>query len=670
MLRRHSWKIIAPLLLLLAACGVPQPPAATPTITFTPTVTRTHAPTATPTVTPTPTPPGSLHADRLIYLAAHEPNTLDPHLDYTMAGTGVLQNIYETLVTYDKANPAQFAPLLAEFMPAPKMADDGSVSYTFIIPRGITFHTGDELKPEDVAYSLWRALLLARSDHGGPTAQGSIRTPGYVLLDTFFGLDDAALLVDDTGKFLGDPEYLRMAQPAALRKACERVKHAITFDNAARSVTLTLPRPAAMLFPALAGPWAAALSKDWMVERGEWDGDCLTWQYFYGGDPQAGAIRDQANGTGPYQLDHWTPQGEIVLTANPSYRQGMPKINRVEIKPIGNFDQRLSNLHAGSADLIEITKLDEQAQLDDLVREQCDLQAKCEVLDHRRLLRRYTDLPSIARRNVFFNFALPKDSPYARSGQLDGQGVPPDFFADAQVRRAFNACFNRSAFITETLAGQGELPQTLTLPGQPGYADAPAGSFDLAQCEAEFKASELTSPDGQPLWDTGFALELPYRDGDAVQRAVLDNLAYHLAQVNASFVITPIAISARDWAGEWDAGQLPLAVFAWQEDMHDPHNWYQPYFFETYTTRFNLPKDLTAKYQALIDEGAHDLNAETRALVYAELNAALFDDALLIYLPYRLNRRYEPVYLAGWLNSLSMNPLLPDPGYVRDFTEK
>ena len=109
--------------------------------------------------------------------------------------------------------------------------------------------------------------------------------------------------------------------------------------------------------------------------------------------------------------------------------------------------------------------------------------------------------------NVFFNFALPKGSVYAGSGQLDGQGVPLDFFADVHVRRAFNACFDRSAFITDTLAGQGEMPRALTLPDQPGYADSPAADFDLARCAEEFKAAEFKTNDEQTLWDAGFALQ-------------------------------------------------------------------------------------------------------------------------------------------------------------------
>jgi peptide/nickel transport system substrate-binding protein len=673
MLDRIRWLSVGALcmiaLLVLAACG----PAPTPTQlgpTNTPTVTRTKAPTATPTLTPTPEAPQSRNPGALIYLTEHEPDTLDPHVDYTSAGAGVLHNVYETLVTYDKANPTKFVSSLAEYVPEAVVADDGSVTYTFVIPDGIKFHQGGEVNAEDVAYSLWRSALLGRTDRGGSIFDAPARTPGFLLLDALFGVDDAALLVDETGKFVGDPEYLRMAKSSALQAACERVKAAIAFDNWGRSVVVHLPRPYAPLLSVLSTPGTAVMSKRWMIDQGEWDGDCQTWQYFYGLSPTDEPIRAQANGTGPYQLDHWTPGAEIVLAANSGYRQGPPRIDRVEIKTIGNFDQRLQLLRARDADLIDISAPDQFTPLDDLVREPCDLSGQCVVANFTGSLRRYIDLPSIVRRNVFFNFALPEGNVYAGSGQLDGQGMPLDFFADAHVRRAFNACFDRGVFITDTLAGQGEVPRAVTLPDQPGYADSPAADFDLARCAEEFKAAEFKTKDDLTLWDTGFALQLPYREGDTAQQAAVDQLAKNLAQINSHFVITPVSISALDWLGELRAGQIPLAAIGWQEDIHDPHNWYQPYLLDTYTSRFSLPDDLAQKYQALIDQGVSEYDDGARATTYAALNAALQEDAALIMLPYALNRRYEPVYLKGWLNGLSMNPLLPDPGYVYEYSER
>jgi peptide/nickel transport system substrate-binding protein len=560
--------------------------------------------------------------------------------------------------------------MLAEYVPVAVAAEDGSVTYTFIIPDGIKFQHGGEVSAEDVAYSLWRSALLGRTDRVGSIFDAPTRTPGFLLLDALFAVDDAALLVDGTGKFVGDPEFLRMARADQLKAACERVKSAITFDNWGRSVVLKLPRPYAPLMSVLATPGTSIVSKRWMSDQGEWDGDCQTWQYFYGLSPADEPIHAQANGTGPYQLDHWTPGAEIVLTANAGYRQGLPRIDRVELKTIGNFDQRLQLLRAGGADLIAATTPDQLAQLDELVREQCDLSGQCEVINFNGLLRRYAGLPSIVRHNVFFNFALPEGNPYADSGQLDGQGVPLDFFADGHVRRAFNACFDRGAFITDTLAGQGEIPRAVTLPDQPGYADSPATDFDLARCAEEFKAAEFRTPDDLTLWDTGFALQLPYRDGDDVQQAVVDQLARNAAQVNANFIITPVAISTLDWLSELRAGQIPLAVIGWQEDIHDPHNWYRPYVLDTYTSRFNLPDDLAQKYQGLIDQGAIEYDGGVRAAAYAALNTALHDDAALILLPYGSTRRYEPMYLKGWLSGLSMNPLLPNPGYVYEYSER
>jgi peptide/nickel transport system substrate-binding protein len=151
------------------------------------------------------------------------------------------------------------------------------------------------------------------------------------------------------------------------------------------------------------------------------------------------------------------------------------------------------------------------------------------------------------RHNVFFNFALPEGNLYAGSGRLDGQGVPLDFFADVHVRRAFNACFDRGAFITDTLARQGEMPRALTLPDQPGYANSPTADFDPARCAEEFRAVEFKTQDDLTLWDAGFAVQLPYRDGDNVQQTVVDQLARNLAQINAKFVITPV--QSRRWTG-------------------------------------------------------------------------------------------------------------------------
>jgi peptide/nickel transport system substrate-binding protein len=47
----------------------------------------------------------------------------------------------------------------------------------------------------------------------------------------------------------------------------------------------------------------------------------------------------------------------------------------------------------------------------------------------------YKDLTTLGNRGINFNMKIPEgDNPYIFSGKLDGKGIPPDFFADKNVR--------------------------------------------------------------------------------------------------------------------------------------------------------------------------------------------------------------------------------------------
>ena len=274
------------------------------------------------------------------------------------------------------------------------------------------------------------------------------------------------------------------------------------------------------------------------------------------------------------------------------------------------------------------------------------------------------------RANVFFNFALASDSPYVGSGQLDGQGIPLDFFDDVHVRRAFNYCFDTAAYGESALGGAG-LPSTaITLPDQPGYDGSPSYPFDLGQCAAEFKAAELTTKDGQTLWDSGLTLDLPYLETDVQQQAVVNILADNLTKVNANFKVKSVALSAADFERALQNRQLPLAVQRWQEDLHDPHNWYAPYLLQTYSIQFDLPQELRDAYAQLIERGVEETDGSARSTIYRELNQRLYDDAVLILLPHANRQRYEPTYLKGWFGRRSANPLVANPGYVYELSER
>src|SRR4030065_478948 len=75
----------------------------------------------------------------------------------------------------------------------------------------------------------------------------------------------------------------------------------------------------------------------------------------------------------------------------------------------------------------------------------------------------------------------PAQNPYLGSNQLDGNGVPADFFTDVHIRKAFSYCFDWDTLIADVYNGEAVQAITLPLPGMPGYdLTATHYTFDLA----------------------------------------------------------------------------------------------------------------------------------------------------------------------------------------------
>jgi len=82
--------------------------------------------------------------------------TIDPAASYDVAGSMRIWNLYETLIFFDGSSTEKYVPLLASEVPT---VENGGISvdgktYTFKIRKGVKFHAGGELTPEDVVYSL------------------------------------------------------------------------------------------------------------------------------------------------------------------------------------------------------------------------------------------------------------------------------------------------------------------------------------------------------------------------------------------------------------------------------------------------------------------------------------------------------------------------------------
>lgn len=636
--------------MVLAACGGAAPaeePAA-------PAAEETAAPAAEETAAPAEEPAAAMgSADPTTFTIATfgGPETLDPALAYETAGGEIIQNVYETLVFYDGAATDKFVPMLAESW---EVSDDG-LTYTFKMRSGVTFHEGQTLEASDVAYSFQRGLLF-----------GGYSSPQWLLAEPFFGVgnDDITCIVDGCAS-ADDREALSANDPAALVAACERVTSAIVADDAAGTVTMTLAQSWGPFIPTIANSWGSALDQGWAVEHGAWDGSCDTWQNYYAEPSESDPLTTIMNGTGPFKFDHYTNGEELVLVRNDNYWQTPAQLERIVWKYVDEWGTRFAMAEAGDADLFAVPSAN-NSQVDALSGELCefDLAAnaykECVVTDDSLPYRLYKGRPSIVHTDMFLTFNINPVSNYVGSGQLDGNGIPLDFFSDVHIRKAFAYCFDWDVYISDVFNGEAVQTPVIPLAGMPGYqGDMPVYSYDPAKCEEEFKLADVdkdgipAGEDDNDVWSVGFRLQALYNQGNVGRQTVSEILAGNLATVNELFSVETVGLPWPTFLRTLRNAEGPYFVSGWQEDIHDAHNWYQPYVVGTYAGRQRMPDELKAQFQELVNAGVSAPTPDERATIYAELNQLFYDQVPTVLLATATSHGFSQ----RWVKGRILNPI-------------
>jgi peptide/nickel transport system substrate-binding protein len=582
-------------------------------------------------------------------------NTMDPALVYDTASGQLLENVMEPLIYYNHTDGTSYVPVLATEVPSVEnggISEDG-LTYVFNIREGVTFHAGGTLEAHDVAYSFQRGLL--QSDPG--SAQ-------WLLIEPILGYSATHDVTEEIGEgaFAGDPTGLiESASAEELVATCEKVKAAVVADDDAGTVTFNLSLAWGPYLATLAQSWGAVTDMEWAMENGAWDNDCATWQNWYAPGVENSELSTIVNGTGPYMLDHWTPGEEYVLVANPNYwrEEGNPiwengpsgeaQIKTVIVRIVDEWGTRFAALQAGDAEHVSVN-IDNETQVDPLVAETCDWQTfECTATGNEgAFLRKWDILPSVSRTDVFLNFNVATDeggsNPYIGSGQLDGNGVPADFFSDINVRKAFNHCFDYDTYNSEVLNGKGVRNNGPIIRDMLGYnEDGEYYEYDLELCES-FLAEAW---DGQ-LPEVGFRLQGAYNTGNSVRQTIIEILQSNLSAINPNYQIEALGLPWPTMLRAFSAGQLPLTASGWIEDIHDPHNWAQPFTVGTYAGRQNLPQDLLDQFGDLVTDGVLAADPAEREQIYFQLQQLHHDEAIQITLSQSTGFRFEQLWVKDW----------------------
>ena len=389
-----------------------------------------------PTAVPT-TPAGGevKNPDTFTLLLSGDVATLDPQWQFDGASNQVAMKMFEKLINFKEDSLTEYGPVLASEIPSEQngliaKGADGSTVIAFPIREGVKFHNGDILTPEDIKYSLMRAIIQDRAGGGS-----------YTLIAALSG---GPSHIEDLAKNIAGVKEFKDVDDASLVKAFEAMDKTIVVNG--NKVEFHLPKPYVPFMSMLAGLWCdRVVDKKWSIAQGDWPGTAETWKQFH--DPVAAdsKLYEKANGTGPFKLASWDRTNkEVVLERFDDYWGGQPVLKKVIIRQVVEWSTRKLILEVGDAD---------QVDADYSVLSQ---------LEGLKGVRVQKGLPTLYQRAIYFQWNVGgENNPALGSGQLDGQGIPADFFSDLNVRKAFSYAFNYPVYFDQVWhneAQQGSAP--------------------------------------------------------------------------------------------------------------------------------------------------------------------------------------------------------------------
>ena len=542
--------------------------------------------------------------DTIIEATIGTVDSLDPAWAYDTASGEVIFNIYETLIFWDGTRTDKFVPMLATKVPSVEnglISEDG-LTYTFPIRKGVKFHNGEPLTPEDVEYSFERAMVQDRD--GGPV---------WMLYEPLLGIQSSR---DAEGNIVVDFEDIDKA-----------------IEVKGDSVVFHLKKPYPPFLAILSNTWASIVNKKFCVEHGDWPGTAETWKQY--NNPPSGKepLHSIACGTGPFKLERWEPGVEVVLTRNDNYWREPAKIEKAIIKYIDEWTTRKLMFLAGDADIVYVDR--------QYVKE----------LEGVEGIRVYKDLPTLSQGSVFFNFKInPEGNPYIGSGKLDGNGIPPDFFSDKDVRLGFAYSFDYETYIKDAWLGEAIQPTGPVIKGLPYYnPEQKTYYYDLKEAEKHFKKAW----NGQ-VWEKGFKFTILYNTGNIQRQTAANIFKDNVESLNPKFKIEIRPVEWAEYVRDITTGKLTMFIIGWLADFPDPHNFVYPYM-HTRGTYAEWQGYRNPIVDELIRKGIETVDPVKRKRYYDQLQMIYYIDVPGIGLYQPLDRHYE----RDWVKGYYYNPIYP-----------
>lgn len=549
--------------------------------------------------------------DTYVFQSPFPYDTLDPILSYDTASWGIIENVYETLYTYDGESITEYVPMLAT---SHEVSEDG-LTYTFQLRDGATFHSGNPFSCKDVEYSIERGLVVNASDSG-------FWFMAEALLDT--GDNAAALLGED-------------ATESDYQQYWENIENSVVCPEGPDGLVVEfhLPTIDPAFFIKMMAANTSIVDMQWAIENGMWDGTQETWRDWVGADMHEYYLQDHASGTGAYQLVS-ANSDRVVAERFDDYWGEAPDIEEVLIEYVDEQATNILALQQGDADRIEgLNWATIEAQIRGLPG----------VVVHSE-----PSWTSLSVGAIHLNQDVTvKDNPNVGSGKLDGSGIPSDFFSDINVRKGFAYSFDPVTFMEQLYTGKGTILTMALPPSFLGYnEELEPFTYDPEKAEEFFKAAW----DGQ-VWEKGFELTIAYNSGNTTRQTIAQILKDNIEALNPKFKINIRGITWPDFLQARQDLLLPVSLVSWVPDYADSDNYIHTFYHSEgyYGSQMNFAN---AEMDEMIETARSITDQERRAELYRQVGALAHE--LTPTIPYPTAQAF--IVTRDSLEGVYYNPML------------
>ena len=517
---------------------------------------------------------GGLAAEQIVRIALPgEPPTLDPNAAQDATSLTVLRALHRPLVYIDK--DLNVVDALAE---SHEISADAK-TLTFHL-RDAKYSNGEPIVAADLVYS-WKRLVDPRT--AAPYSYVMAEVAGAGDLLAMAGADPAT------------PD-------AEVDAALEKLGVAAPDD---KTFVVTLDTPATYFLSAMTLWVGVPIQESWITS------------------PDAFEAGNYVS-SGPFQLQTWNHNSEIVLTPNPNwYGETKPTLTEIHMSMSPEPAQAMAAYEAGEIDMLL------PVPSEDIERVKADPVMGAE----------YTEPPALSITYYTFNNGTDPSGEGTLERCQDPKACPT---TNKNFRIALTQAVDKEAFKLATFANTGIVAGTMIMPGLPGATpDYFPYQYDLAAAQ-ESMATAL-----QELGYASAADIPPLRFGFNTGAGHEPRVAFLAQAWEEAFGLKTDQIGSEFgvFLTQRTAGEYDLARNGWGADYPHANNQLNGLF--TCGGGNNDDQYCNPQVDELLTQAASEQDQAAQQALYEQANKIIADDAAALFLRWGVNSQLVRPYVGG-----------------------